>query len=151
MIKDIYKELVGICKAAGIRVRHEKKIDELGSSGGYVPLTRMIYIKKEVKNKLAGIYVLAHEMGHAVDDANRKHQKFYTFNEKIPYNKKNWKIVKDAEISASRIGLRILKQVGIKVPSISNSVLDIVSYSKSSYSKEYFENWKKDYFLPEQK
>ena len=146
MIKDIYKELVSICKDAGVTVSHMKKVDNSGSSAAYLPNSHSIYIKTNLKNKREGIYVLAHEIGHAIDNAKGLHKKFFKFPNKILPCDKSWELIKKAEISASRRGVILLKRFGLEIKYPTNSVLDVYLKPKAPNSQAYLDNWKSDYF-----
>lgn len=141
----LYNELIEICKEAGVPVRHRKK----GDDGGYFPDERRIYINSNLRETMEGLYVLVHEMGHAIDHAGGRHVKFFEFAGKIRFNRVNWLMIRRAEISASSQGIKILKQSGIKLypKRLTNSVLDIAINPSTKTSKTLFENWKRDYFL----
>ena len=147
-MKNGYTQLVILSKEMGIPIRHHKKIDKEGSLGCYIPKKKRIYIKKDLKDTLEGIYILAHEIGHALDHQQKKHSTFFETEKKIVFNITNWRIVKNAEISASRRGLKVLKDIGFEfsLNKETGSVLDIILYPDSKISEELFKLWKKDYF-----
>lgn len=146
MIKDIYKELVSICKEAGVTVSHFNKVDNFNSSAAYVPTKRAIYVKSKLKNTKEGVYVLSHEIGHAIDHAKGFHKTFFEFPNKIFPSNKSWEIIKKAETSASRRGVRLLRKFGLDIEYPTNSVLDVYLKPKAPNSQAYLDNWKSDYF-----
>lgn len=147
--KSLYKNLVKFSKDLHIPIRHLKKIDENDGLGCYDPINKKIYIKSTLKNTNDGVFVLAHELGHALDNLNGKHEVFFNFNDGLPSCKKNKKIIRRAEISASKTGLKLLKTFGfvLKKGELTNSVLDVAIDQDTKLSKHYFDNWEKDYLI----
>jgi|GEM_PF-3742994 len=141
----LYNELLAICKEAGVSVRHQKKDDD----GCYLPDERKIYIDSDLRGTMEGLYILVHEIGHAIDHARGDHVQFFLFAGKLHFDRANWLMVRRAEISASRQGIKLLKRLGIKFypKRLTNSVLDIAINPRTKTSKTLFENWKRDYFF----
>ncbi len=105
--KLIYQDLLNYIKSQGIRVVHKNKIKDK-TWGEYFPRSSLITISSKLDD-YEKITTLAHEFYHYKD---HKRGVFYNYLNTDDFNLKE---IREAEISASRQGQKLLmKRYGIK-------------------------------------
>jgi len=109
-----YQDLLSVARLLGLRVVHT---NSKTSSGNFCNIQWRIATPLKEKNKLYGIYVLAHELGHAIDCLNGKFPKWFSrkfrYDEWIPTS-----YIRRLEKSAENFAQRFMKSRGFSIKSI---------------------------------
>lgn len=129
--KAPYNSILNFIKSKGIRVYHRKI--KSGAAGLFDCRQTIITIDKDLRDTYEGCGVLCHELSHFYDYRDGKFLKF--FEEKL--NKNDLDLVIEAEMSAIKNSVKLLKMCGIPY---SPPELTEKGYNES------VEFWKKYYF-----
>lgn len=126
----IYAELIGFAKSLGLKVLHCRMKEDEGRYNS----PRQIIIDSRLAYLKAGAMALSHEIIHFTDRKAGKYPAFYQ-HAKLKWSPKNFKMVVDAEQSASRGAQRLLARYG-----------RWVEFDELICPKRYYTFWRRNYF-----
>jgi hypothetical protein len=136
-IANSYKDLIKFANFLGLSVHHEPRKYILGSLDLY---NRKITISSAVKATLEGCFILAHEIGHYIDFITGKYRGFFYITKRtlLEDNKRNRKLIEDAEWSAITFAKSCLRQKRVPFRKL--------EYTQRAFFKANLPDWQRRYF-----